>query len=97
MRVGKTPVKAVVMKKKIIFLTLSVLWMVLIFCFSAKTATDSTAQSMFITEKIIRLFIDNPSVELLDFAETFVRKGAHFAEYFVLGGLVFGAVKSFNE
>lgn len=85
------------MKKKIILLSLSILWMALIFCFSAKTATDSTAQSMFITERIIRFFIDNPSEGLLGFAETFVRKCAHFAEYFVLGGLVFGTVKSFCE
>ncbi len=85
------------MKKRIVFLTLTLLWMVLIYYFSAKTATDSTSQSMFITEKIIRFFIDNPSYELLDFAETFVRKGAHFAEYFVLGGLVFGTVKSFAD
>lgn len=85
------------MKKRIVFLSLTILWMVLIFWFSSKTATDSTTQSMFITEKIIRFFIDNPSYKLLDFAENFVRKGAHFAEYFVLGGLVFFTLKSFTE
>ena len=85
------------MKKRIIFLTLTIGWMVLIFWFSSRTASDSSTQSMFITEKIIRLFIDNPSYKLLDFAETFVRKAAHFTEYFVLGGLVFGTVKSFTE
>ena len=85
------------MKKRIVFLTLTIIWMGIIFYFSSKTATDSTTQSMFITEKIIRFFIDDPSYQLLDFAENFVRKGAHFAEYFVLGGLVFFTVKSFTE
>ena len=83
--------------KKIVFLTLTILWMAMIFWFSSKTASDSTGQSMFITEKIIRFFIDNPSYKFIDFVENFVRKAAHFSEYFVLGALVFGSVKSFTE
>ena len=85
------------MKKRIIFLSLTIGWMILIFWFSSKTATDSTTQSMFITERIIRFFIENPSYKLLDFAESFVRKAAHFTEYFILGAFVFGTVKSFEN
>ena len=85
------------MKKRIVFLTLTILWMIIIYWFSAKTATDSGEQSTAITERIIRFFINNPSYKLIDYTETFVRKVAHFTEYFILGGLVYGTVKSFTN
>lgn len=85
------------MKKRIIFLTLTILWMALIFWFSSKTASDSTVQSFSLTEWFFSLFIDNPSPKILDIAEDIIRKLAHFTEYFILGGLVFGTVKAFND
>ena len=83
------------MKKKIIFLSLTIIWMAFIFWFSSKTASDSTEQSFSVTEWFFSLFIDNPSQKFLDIAENIIRKIAHFTEYFILGGLVFGTVKSF--
>ena len=85
------------MKKRIIFLSLTILWMLLIFWFSSKTASDSTVQSTSVTEWFFKLFIDNPSQQFLDIGENVIRKLAHFTEYFILGGLVFGTVKSFTE
>ncbi len=78
------------MKKRLVFIALTVLWMGLIFFMSAQVASDSSNQSMFITERIIRLFISNPSSELLFFAEVLVRKAAHFTEYFILAFFVYG-------
>ena len=83
------------MKRKIIFLLLTIMWMALIFWFSSKTADASGAQSFSLTEWFIKLFINNPSEQFLDIAESIIRKLAHFTEYFILGGLVFGTVKSF--
>ena len=80
------------MKRKIVFSILAIGWMGLIFWFSSKTATDSTEQSIFITEKFFRMFMDNPSREFLAAAESIIRKIAHFTEYFILAGFVFGAV-----
>lgn len=81
--------------RKYIFLILTVLWMILIFWFSSQTASDSTVQSFSLTEWFFCLFTDNPPPELLDVAEDVIRKIAHFTEYFILGGLVFGTIKSF--
>ena len=83
------------MKRKIIFLLLTIMWMALIFWFSSKTASDSSVQSFSITEWFFKLFLNNPSDRFLDFAENIIRKLAHFTEYFILGGLVFGTVKEF--
>ncbi|MBO5743145.1 MAG: VanZ family protein [Clostridia bacterium] len=83
------------MKRKIIFLLLTIMWMALIFWFSSKTASDSSVQSFSLTEWFFELFISNPSARFLDIAENIIRKLAHFTEYFILGGLVFGTVKEF--
>jgi len=85
------------MTKRIVFLILTILWMLIIFWFSSRSADDSTTQSFFITEKFFRLFINNPSHKFLEASETIIRKIAHFTEYFILGGLVFGTVKSFSS
>ncbi len=85
------------MGKKIIYLSLSLAWMCLVFWFSSQTADNSSNQSIFITERIIRLFIDNPSPSLLSFAETLVRKLAHFAEYFILAFFVFNTINSWSN
>ena len=70
--------------------------MIVIFSFSAKTASDSTVESMFITTRLIKLFINNPPQNLLDITETIVRKAAHFTEYAILGILMYNLFRSFN-
>jgi len=84
------------MYKRFFYLSLSVLWMILIYSMSAKTASSSSDDSMFITEYIIRFFFSDPSAELLDFAETIIRKIAHFTEYAVLSILLTLTLKSFG-
>ena len=82
------------MLRKIFSLAMTLLWMCLIFSFSAKSAVQSGADSMFITDYIIGFFVDNPSQYLLDIIETVIRKLAHFAEYAVLGLLVCYCMRS---
>lgn len=73
-----------------------VLWMVLIFLFSAKTAEESSRLSGSLTEVLARFFFRDwffpeNAGELHDHLEKFeylLRKAAHFSEYFVLGGLL---------
>ncbi len=85
------------MAKRLTYLSLTVVWMALIFWFSSQTADDSSSQSIFITERIIRLFTESPSPSLLSFAETFVRKLAHFTEYFILAFFAFNTAKAFMK
>ena len=84
------------MLRKIFSLAMTLLWMCLIFSFSAKSAVQSGADSMFITDYIIGFFADNPPQYLLDIIETIIRKLAHFTEYAVLGLLVCYCMSSFG-
>ena len=74
---------------------LTVLWMTVIFSFSAKTADVSTQDSLFVGKKIGQLFITDfeewSNEEQTAFAERIeypVRKGAHMTEYAILGILI---------
>ena len=62
-----------------LLLALLILWTVFIFARSLKSADDSTEESAFILD-LIRRFL--PSVSM-----HFVRKLAHFTEFFILGCL----------
>lgn len=69
-------------KKRVIFLVLSILWMSVIFWFSAQNGEESAAKSL-------------PLAELLHIPEWMVRKGAHMTEYAVLSALLFGFFHTF--
>ncbi len=84
------------MHRKLFSLVMTLSWMYLIFSFSAKSAAQSGADSMFITDYIIGFFVDNPPQYLLDIIETIIRKLAHFGEYTVLGVLVCHCMRSFG-
>ena len=79
------------MKKRFwLFLILTVSIMVVIFCFSAQTATESSGMSMgFIRTVLHKWLIGFMSVESAETIEsgieTVVRKGAHFSIYMCLG------------
>ena len=80
----------------VVFLILTVVWMAVIFGFSANNAEESTIQSNTVTEFIIRIFNrdfdDMPAHEQLDLINSYdrvVRKCAHFIAYAVLGFLVY--------
>lgn len=66
-----------------IFLVLSLVWMAVIFYFSAQNGETSGEESMFITK-------------LLHLPEWIVRKGAHMTEYAVLAGLLFGFFRTLS-
>lgn len=74
---------------------LVVCWMGLIFFFSHQPATASSELSSGVTEMIINLL--NTVIPPLDIEQKtfghFVRKGAHFFVYFVLGILLLNALR----
>ena len=96
-------------KKQIVFLVLALLWMVLIFYFSAQTAEESTGQSdgvSYIIGNIIYKDFDSWSdqkkAEFADSVSSLVRKTAHMIEYGILCFLWFEtlggyAVKHLND
>ncbi len=73
----------------LLFFSLSLIWMIVIFIFSAQSGDDSTSLSRnFITNfviKIIPIELDGQEMEILDFV---IRKLAHFTEYAILGVFV---------
>ena len=79
--------------KKIIKLTLVILWMLLIFSFSNQKAKDSSKLSDGIIVKVANVFVDKElsiekQEEILEKYTTIVRKTAHFVIYLILGILV---------
>ena len=92
------------MVKRIILTTLTVIWMVVIFCFSNQRADVSTGESQSLVRSTIvnvyKFFHPNASQEKVDqIVEKYdvpVRKIAHFTEYFILGILVCFTLKSYG-
>lgn len=77
-----------------------ILWMVVIFLFSAQTGDNSGNTSGEIVKRVIGLLYRNfaeLSVEkqtrILEVAHLLIRKGAHFTEYAVLAMLVANALR----
>jgi len=80
------------------FVILSIVWMVVIFCFSARDATLSTSDSHRVSDWIGKAIYPNyeslSPESRLSFEERIdhtVRKCAHGLEYALLGGLLLGA------
>ncbi len=87
--------------RRIVFIVLTIIWMVVIFAFSAKDADQSTKASNTVGFALCKLFVaDYDSLseeEQLEMAENIdhpIRKTAHALEYAILGILVVGAVYS---
>ncbi|MDR1206610.1 MAG: VanZ family protein [Peptococcaceae bacterium] len=68
----------------------SALWMAVIFMFSSDNAADSGEKSDTVLTVFFSLFWKNDVPDLQAFS-FWLRKAAHFAEYFILGGLVANA------
>ncbi|WP_353894477.1 VanZ family protein [Proteinivorax hydrogeniformans] len=81
--------------KSVVCWSMVVLWMGLIFYFSAQPASESSELSSGVTEIVARAFgVFVPEAIIgFDTLHLLVRKGAHFFVYFVLGILV---VNAFN-
>lgn len=82
-----------------IFRILTILWMIVIFSFSAKNAQESTKDSSAVGMLVGRIvhadFKEWPNSRQQAFAEQWsypIRKAAHMSEYAVLGFLLLGAV-----
>lgn len=80
-----------------VFLILTVVWMAVIFSFSAKPADESESQSLRAGKIVCSIFVpgyDNMSEqEQIFMAESIdypVRKAAHATEYAILAGLMLG-------
>lgn len=77
-----------------ISLTLTIIWMIVIFTFSSQTGEASTGTSGRFVSIIIDIFISDyneytidEQIEISNTISLIVRKGAHFTEYFILGFL----------
>ena len=82
-----------------VFLILTVVWMAVIFLFSAKPGDESERQSLRAGKIVCSIFVpgyDNMSEqEQISMAESIdypVRKAAHATEYAILAGLMLGIV-----
>lgn len=84
-------------RKGMIFLLLSVLWMAVIFIFSSQTGDDSGKQSDFLASLVCKIIPAELSESGLDNLTFFIRKLAHFTEYAVLGILYYEMIYSFSE
>lgn len=92
------------MIKKIIFTTITILWLLVIFMFSdQKGIKSSNISDSFIDSTIVniyKLFDRDCSIEKQEeIVEMFsypVRKLAHFTEYFILGVLILITFKLYN-
>ncbi len=88
-------------KTRIVFIVLTVLWMTVIFCFSARPAEVSAKDSCAIGMAIGKVFVPGFSDMSVDEKNAFaakidhpVRKIAHATEYAILGFLMAGSCYS---
>ncbi len=91
-------------KRKIIFIILSVLWMIVIFWYSSRNSELSTSDSQAVGLTIGNITIDDfeqwTTDEQYQYAASIdhpVRKIAHFSEYCILGILLMGAWYDSNK
>ena len=84
---------------KKIYVTLWVLWMLLIFWFSSQVAQDSQGMSDQLLAMIEHMFPVTRSIDMmryLDHMSFIIRKLAHFSEYAVLGVLTVLCAREFQ-
>ena len=86
--------------RRIICCILTLIWMMVIFSFSAQNADESSVESnavgMFVGHIFVSGFDKADNVEQMDFVDTWdysIRKVAHMTEYAVLGILLVGALE----
>lgn len=91
------------MKRRVVFTIAAILWMMVIFLFSAKPADESQKMSLSAGHMVGRIFVSDYEEWSLkrqtEFAEGIdypVRKAAHATEYMVLGLLLTGMYGSYG-
>ncbi len=89
--------------KRLIFGMLVIIWMMVIFNFSAQNAEKSSAASTAVTEKVVKVVVKDyeqmpksKQEKLFDKFQFFVRKTAHFSEYALLGILIWLLLMAYN-
>ncbi len=82
-------------KNKLAYLP-AITWMIVIFCFSHQSATQSSDLSVGILGYIIDIIKNSFNIAINeDLLHTVIRKGAHFTEYLILAVFVmFGLTKN---
>lgn len=88
--------KLIIDKKRTVLWIAVLLWMMLIFSFSAQVADDSNNLSTGVTEIVVETVekvVPNADLDV-ETLNGIIRKNAHFIMYFVLGILVFSALGS---
>ena len=79
-------------KRLIIHTCLTVLWIIFIFSFSLQSGEESHQTSGGIVSLCVQMFFSQ-DFAYIDQLEFFIRKLAHFTEYFILGVLVLQTLK----
>ena len=88
--------------KRYVFCVLTLIWMGVIFYFSAQNGEDSSKLSGGITEVVVRTlysqfdsFSQEQKLSVLSNFSFYIRKGAHFTEYAILGFLATGCLTTY--
>lgn len=82
------------MLKKVISISLVLIWCIIIFSFSSQTGTSSKENSDVIVNKITKIL--SISEQKKDKVSYIVRKSGHFFEYFILALLVANVFNCFD-
>lgn len=90
--------------QRLFFSVLTIVWMVVIFCFSSDNAEQSSSKSLGIGQTIARVLVPDfdewtteKQEEWVEGIEYPIRKTGHAAEYAVLGFLCMGTARSWLQ
>lgn len=88
---------------RVVLAIMLVFWMIIIFCYSAASGSESGQVSHGVTETIIDITYPNfPTLpiekqeSIFAFMHTFIRKSAHFINFFILGILSYSFILTFK-
>lgn len=92
------------MMKRVVFLILSIVWMIGIFLFSAQPADESTETSLYVGEAVCSIFVpgyrsmpEEGQTALAERIDHPVRKTAHATEYAVLAVFWYQALQGMRK
>lgn len=88
--------------KKIAYLALIIIWMIIVFMFSNQNGEQSQKTSNSVTEIIVQILTNNQNITeeeksiLIDNADFIIRKLAHFTIYLIGGMLILNYINTFG-
>lgn len=89
-----------IVSKRVIYVLLVILWMIIIFCFSSQDGDKSQKTSNIITDSIVKIIDnvsnDNVNLEFQENVSFIVRKIAHFSIYLIGGILIYNLFNTFS-